>query len=219
MGLLLMLMTIGGLIVAAIILITAFITKRSWLAKFAVGGVAIWFVFYAVMLLGTSLLSTEKTLAMSEPKAFCGFYLDCHVHTAVESVRTVKTIGERTARGMFYVVAVRVSSDARAVPLGLTKPFANVVDDKGHHHHRDIEAELSLAPQPDFADMVGAGESFVKEIVFDLPAGAHNPRLDIREGFGIDHMLEAVLMSDEDSILHRRNYFTLTEQTVTSSVK
>ncbi len=69
--------------------------------NFVVGGVAIWFIFYAAMLFGFSYLSEEKLLALNEPKEYCGFYLDCHLHTSVTNVRTAKQIGNKSAR--FYI--------------------------------------------------------------------------------------------------------------------
>src|SRR5438552_18364364 len=102
MGVLLMLMTIGGLIVAGILLIASLIMKKAWLAKATVGGVAVWFVFYTIMLLGFSLTSKEKVLDQNEPKEYCGFYLDCHMHTEVTSVRTAQQIGDMQSKGSFH---------------------------------------------------------------------------------------------------------------------
>src|SRR5437667_11272121 len=113
MGVLLMLMTIGGLVVAAILLAVSLFTKKTWLTRFTLAGVAVWFVVYAVMLLGFSLTSTEKVLAVDEAKEYCGFYLDCHMHTAVTGVRSAKTIGDKTANGTFYIATVKVFSDAK----------------------------------------------------------------------------------------------------------
>ena len=209
MGVLLMLMTIGGLIVATVLLVVSVVTKKTWLTKFVLGGVAVWFVFYDVMLLGFSLTSEEETLALKEPKAFCGFYLDCHMHTAVSGVRTAKTLGDRTANGEYYIVKVAVFSNAVRATLGLTELGANVIDAAGGHYHRDLKAEAQLPTQPEFEKRIGPEESFEKEIVFDLPFDVQDPRLDLREGFGIDHMLETVLVGDEDSILHKRTYFKL----------
>ena len=219
MGVLLVLMTIGGLIVAAVLFVIALYTGKAWLAKFVVGGVAVWFVFYFVMLLGVSLFSKEKTLALNEPKAFCGFYLDCHMHTAVKGVRTAKTIGNRTAKGEFHIVTVEVCSDAVRATLGLLTVDAHVVDAGNRTYTRDMDAETQLAPQPEFEKQIGPEESFEKEIVFDLPVNVKEPRLDIREGYGIDHAIEAVLIGDEDSIFHARNYFKLSEQNDVAGVK
>ena len=60
MGVLLMLITIGGLVAAGILLAIALIGKKMWLAKFTLGGVAIWFVFYIAMLFGFSFSARRK---------------------------------------------------------------------------------------------------------------------------------------------------------------
>lgn len=209
MGLILMLMTIGAVVIAIAVLTISFVLKAVWLRKFILGGVGLWLIFYTLMLLGTSLFSRERTLAMDEPKEFCGFYLDCHMHTAVKAVRTTKKMGDRTADGEFYIVSVEVFSDAIRAQLALTRPGATVYDASGEHYHRDRQAEALLGAQPAFNKLIGPGESFIKEIVFDLPVDVKDPRLDIREGFGIEHMIEAVLIGDEDSIFHKRTYFKL----------
>ena len=211
MGALLMLMTIGGLVVAAILFGVAWLHESAWLKKFVVGGVAIWFAFYLAMLIGTSLLSTERTIAVGDTdgKAFCGFYLDCHLHTAVLNVTRAKTIGNKNASGEFYVVTVKIFSDARAATLGLLTVDAHVVDAGGKIYSRDIDSEGELSPQPDFEEKIGPGESFEKQIVFDLPANVTDPRLDMREGYGVDHVIEYFLIGDEDSMFHARNYFAL----------
>jgi hypothetical protein len=219
MGVLLMLMTIGGLVVATILLAVSLFTKKTWLTKFTLGGVAVWFVFYAVMLFGFSFASTEKTLAMNEPKEYCGFYLDCHLHTEVKGVRKTKTIGNRTANGEFYIVRVKVFSDAKQAILGLITVDAHVVDASSHDYTRDMLAETQLPLQPEFERQISPVENFEKEIVFDMPSDVRLPRLDIREGYGIDHVIEAVIVGDEDSILHKRNYFSLDEQKQTAYIR
>lgn len=217
MGVLLMLMTIGGLIVAGVLLVIALIAKKTWLRNFVFGGVAVWVVFYAVMLIGFSIFSKERKLAFNEAKAYCGFYLDCHMHTAVTGVRTAKTLGDRTANGEFYIVRVKVFSNAKQATLGLLTVNAQVFDDQNHAYQRDTTAEAKFGEQPPFEKQISPVESFEKEIVFDLPADVKNPRLDLREGYGIDHAIEYVLVDDEDSILHRRSFFKLTDQNETAS--
>jgi hypothetical protein len=214
-----MLMTIGGTIVAAILLAVAVWKKKTWLRNFVVGGVAVWFVFYAVMLLAASFSSKEATLGLNQPKEFCGFYLDCHMHTAVTGVRRAKTIGDRTARGEFYVVKVKVFSDARQATIGLLTVDARVLDENRQEFVRDTEAESRLGEQPPLDERISPVESFEREIVFDLPGGVKNPRLDIREGYGIDHVIESVLIGDEDSIFHKRSLFELEEHNQTAAVK
>lgn len=217
MGVLLMAMTIGGLVVAAVLLIVSIATRKTWLRNFVFGSVAVWFVFYLAMLIGFSVKSEEKQLALNEPKEFCGFYLDCHMHTAVTNVHTAKTIGNKTATGEFYIVTVKVFSDAKQASLGLTTVDAHVVEAGGRSYSRDTDAEAELAPQPAFEKKISPVETFEREIVFDLPDGVVNPRLDIREGNDIDRTLETLLVDDEDSAFHKRSYFQLTKATITAA--
>ncbi len=219
MGLSMMLTTIGGLSLAAILLTFSLYTKTIWLRKFVLGAAAIWLVFYATTLLGVSLASREKTLELNQAKEFCGFYIDCHLHAAVSNVRKTKQIGDKTANEEFYVVSVKVFSDARRATLGLLTVEAKVIDGQNNEYGRDIQAEANLGEQPSFEKRISPAESFEKEIVFDLPTDAENPRLDIREGYGIDHAIEAILIGDEDSFLHKRNYFSLENQAQTANAR
>ncbi len=212
MGVVLLAMTIGGLVVAAIVLVIAYAGKIDWLKTFVLGGIFTWLTGYVILLLVGSIFSVERSLSFGEPKEFCGFYLDCHMHTSVEGVRTAKTIGDRTADGEFYIVKVKVFSDARQATLNLITVDAKVLDDQKRLYHRDLDAEANLGEQPPFEKKLSPSESFEKEVVFDLPADVNTPRLDLREGYGIDHAIEAVLVGDEDSMFHKRNYFNLTPQ-------
>lgn len=216
MGLLMMIATIGGLGLAVILLIVSLWTKSFWLTKFVLGAAAIWLVIYAIALIGVSFSSKEKILGLNEPKAFCGFYIDCHMRTAVTDVRKTKVIGDKIAKGEFYIVRVKVFSDARRTALGLHAPKLEVIDALNRKYQRLVEFET---PDPPFNEKVPAGSAFEKEIVFDLPADVQNPRLDVAEGIGIDKVIEAVLIGDEDSILHKRTFFKLEPPPQTASVK
>ena len=206
MGLLMMLLTIGGLCLAFVLLIVARLTKQVWLSKFVLGAVVVWLVFYTTMLLGVSLASREKTLGINEPKEFCGFYIDCHLHTSVSNLRIAKQFGDKTANGIFYIVKVKIFSDARRAELGLHNPQFEVVDEQ----KRTFEpVEFSIFFGNSFEQKVPPGGSFEGEVIFDLPTDVMNPRLDIAEGIGIDKIIEFVLIGDEDSFLHKRNLFKI----------
>lgn len=219
MSVVLALLTLMGSVVAIVALVGALMTGKTWLRDFLLGGVALWFVLYTVFLFGSSLTSTERELGFNETKAYCGFYIDCHLHTSVTNIRTARKLGDRIASGKFYIVTVKVSSDARREPLGLTTVDAHVVDRRGREYPRHTTAEQQLSPQPEFERLISPGESFEKQIVFDLPIDVERPRLDISEGYAIDRYIEAVLIDDEDSLLHKRRFFRLEEQNMTAGVK
>lgn len=206
MGVLLMLLTIGGLFLAVLLMIVAGVTRQVWLAKFVFGAVGVWFAVYAVLLATVSFFSVEKTLNLNEPKAFCGFYLDCHIHAAVTDVRKTKTFGNKTADGEFYVVRVKIFSDARRAELGLQAPEFEVIDADGRRFKRLADLENS---EPSFDSKIPAGGSFEKEAIFDLPQNVSNPRLDVSEGIGVDKVFETFLIGDEDSLWHKRALFKL----------
>jgi hypothetical protein len=147
---LLLFMTICGSVLAVVLLVYAFWTNKNWLKSFVLGGVVIWFTGYAILLFAASLFSEEKTLKLNEPKEFCGAYLDCHMHTAVTDVRKTKTLGDKTANGEFYVVKVKVFSDAKQASLGLHLIDAKVLDEQKREFPRDLEAEKELGEQPPF---------------------------------------------------------------------
>lgn len=203
MGVLLLAMTLGGLAAAAILITVSFLTKQRWLRNFVVGGVGVWCMFYLALLLGFSLVSEERFLGLHEPKEFCGFYLDCHLHTAVTDVRKAKKIGNKTANGEFYIVTVKVFSNARRATLGFGRLDLHVIDADGRVYRHSPDAE---PPDPWFTRPVPAGGSFERDVVFDLPTDIRDPRLDMQDDKGL---IEKFVIADEDSILHKRAYFRL----------
>lgn len=212
MGLLLLLMTIAGALAALGLLIVSIVQKKAWLRNFVLGALSVWSLFYVAILLGFSLSSEEMELGLNEPKEFCGFYLDCHMHAAVTAVRKTKTIGNYIAEGEFYIVTVKIFSNARQATLGLDAVDAHVVDSSGREYHRDQAAESSLAPQPEFETKISPVQSFEKEIVFDLPLDSRELRLDLSEGSALERTIEKFLVADEDSGFHKRRYFKLTAE-------
>ncbi|MBX7170745.1 MAG: hypothetical protein K1X72_07285 [Pyrinomonadaceae bacterium] len=221
MGVLLMLMTIGGLIAAAILMTVAIWKKLNWLKKFVIGGVAVWFAFYAIALVGFSLTSQEKVLALNEPKEYCGFYLDCHLHTEITDVRTAKNIGDKTANGTFVIAKVKVFSDAKnpAINFRLLEPNAELKDGNGHAYTRNAEAEKLLpTAQIQLNQDIKGRETIEKEIVFDVAEPTKDLKLLITEGYGIDKVIEAVLICDEDSVLHQKTVFKIEPQSQIASI-
>lgn len=221
MGILMMLMTIGGLIVAAILLFISFWKKLSWLKNFVLGGVMVWGVFYAIALFGFSLMSQEKVLSLNEPKAYCGFYLDCHIHTEITDVRTAKIIGDKTANGTFLIAKVKVFSDAKNpnIAFRLLEPNAELHDEGGRIYTRIVEAENQLpTAQNQLNQDVKGKETIEKEIVFDVTEPAKDLKLLITEGYGIDKVIEAILIDDDDSIWHQKTVFNVGTFSQTASL-
>ncbi len=212
MGVIAVLLTIIVGIGLMVLFAFAVVTGRGGLRKIVAVGAFAWCLLYVVALLGFSASSTTKTIAINEPKAFCGFYLDCHLHAVVTGVRTSKSIGTLTADGEFRIVTLKVFSDARnpSIAMRMLEPSARVSDASGRIYDRRTEAEKLLPTAAVSLNQdVKTNEPFEKEIVFDLPENSDAPRLDISEGYGIDKFIEALLIDDEDSLGHKRELFSL----------
>jgi hypothetical protein len=220
MGVLMMMVTIGGTALVIILLIISFIAKKKWLRTFVLGGLGVRFDFYLIALLIVSLVSTEKYLTLNEPKEYCGFYLDCHLHTAVTGVRNAKEIGNVKAQGTFLIVKVKVFSDARNpnITFRLLEPKAQVTEENGSVYTRNAEAENQLpTAQTKLNQDIKGKEMLEKEIVFDIPEPTNKFKLSITEGYGIDKYIEAVLIGDEDSIFHQPTVFKIETGSQTAS--
>ena len=146
-------------------------------------------VGYAGFFLSTSLTSQERVLPVGTAYHFCGFYLDCHLSVAVESVVVTPLAGG----GERYTVQVRFASDARRATMELRHPGATLVDDLG--------AQVEPASGPTGARL-SPDSSMIAEFIFDARTPLVNPRLRMVKGDRIERMAEVFLIGDPDSFLH-----------------
>ncbi|HYV98822.1 MAG TPA: hypothetical protein VE967_15310 [Gemmatimonadaceae bacterium] len=214
MSLLLFIATIGLLGLTGVALVAWKLRGRNVSDLLVTAGIALgaWGAAYATLLVGTSLTSKPRVLSYGETKRYCGFYLDCHLHSAVvgvDSLRLIRTAtAELTAGGLFFIVTVEVSSDARRAPIHFVDPRAVVRAADGRAFARSDMAERALAasgsPSTPIESVVNAGESFRTTLVFDVPADAKGLVLDLTDGYGIDRAIELLLVGDDDSLLHAR---------------
>jgi Domain of unknown function (DUF4352) len=209
-------LTLLGLLVGTIVAVATIARGRPRAARYIALLAGAWIAAYATVLVVTSFASRERLLTVGEAKRFCGFYLDCHMGVAVERVDTTSSMGppgeEMRAGGTFYVVTLRVSSDARRAALHLDKPRVEIVDAEGFRYERSLEAERTLASAQlaDLEQPVNAGESFSRVVVIDVPHGARNPRLHVTMGGPLDRAVELVLIGDEDALFHAPTLHALT---------
>ena len=212
-GALLLAMLIGGLIggeiLARLLPRWGYPKAKRGLRILMLVGVAA----YAGALFTASLTSRERVLARGETLKFCGFYLDCHLGVAVEGVDQQASIGEARASGRFYVIRLRVSSDARQATLHVRKPTFVVVDRAGQTYERAKKAEGLMATDAGdtmLTRAIAAGDSYEIRLVFDLPANVSEPRLKVTDPTGVDRVLEGLVIGDDDSILHKPTTLALT---------
>ena len=197
----------------------AFLAWRSRRARLAAGLIAALAgigALYLVTLVGVSLASQRRVLAPGEIKRFCGVYLDCHLGVSVEEVRTAASVGDpgrqTWAEGRYWIVRLRVSSDARRAMLSPYGLVAVVEDERRRRFGRDLAAERGLlggeADRP-LEQSVEGGGSYTRTLVFDLPSDVPQPLLSVTERALPDVALEWFLIGDEDSLLHQGTLMSL----------
>ena len=217
-----MLLTIFGVPAAVFTCGIALLCRKFWLAKFVAVGLTVWIVSYTALLFGFSLLSAEKVLAVNEPKSYCGFYFDCHLHTVVKKVETADHYLQHKAKGKFYGVVVKVYSDANNpdVWFHLHDPEMVIIDSQGNRFERNERVEDDLYSQPVYlgADING-DRTLEKELVFDIPVTSTGLKMEITEGHPVAKFFEYYLIGDEDSVWHKHTYFDIPEPGETAGVK
>lgn len=168
-----------------------------------------WAALYLGLLLVSSLTSEEVVLDQGERKAFCGFYLDCHIGATVEDVSTSKRLGapgeEVAANGVFHRVTVAFSSDAQQATLSLPGPNAVLMDTQGRRYIRNRAAEQTLSENAEpLPASIQTGQTIPQTFVFDVPPSAEGLKLHVTMGDALERFVEAFLIGDDDSLLHRR---------------
>lgn len=183
-------------------LVLALLLKRPgwahWIARIELAGVAL----YVVVFLGFSLTSRTRELAPGQEKHICE--VDCHLAYAVTGVDTTREYLGRTARGVFFVVTVRVRFDSntiaswrpRDLPLTPNSRTVALVDEQGRRYSASpASLERRLVP----------GESYTTQFVFDIPPDATDLALILASG----DWPTRLMIGHENAFLHGKVLFRL----------
>jgi len=173
---------------------------------------------YLLLLCGVSLASSEKTLPPGGWKYFCE--LDCHIGYSVVGVQTTGVIGpamkQESAHGQFVIVRLKVWFDEHTIsrnrgdgPLTPNTRRIVLVDANRDTYLESSEAVAKLGrPNGDVGPLrqpLHPGQSFAKDLVFDVPRAAPGLRLLITE----DDPETFLVIGHENSLLHRKIYLSL----------
>ncbi len=172
---------------------------------------------YAAIVFAASLTSREVILPHGGKKYFCE--IDCHLACSVERVAKEKAIGtpprDARASGEFYRISLKTWFDESTIstmrpkeaPLYPNPRRVYVMDAAGRRYlpseagQRALE-DMGIASTPLSRPLI-PGESYVTELVFDLPSGVREPRLYV----GDADPVSSILIGHEESPLHRKIWF------------
>lgn len=203
---------------AALVLIQSLIVHKRGRAKFVVLVILLIAGAYLAAILIFSLASHEKLLARGEEKHFCE--IDCHLAYSVANTSQAKTLGnppnQTTAQGTYTVVTIKTRFDETTTSLsrgnGLLYPNSRsltLVDDRGNKYYPSTEGLRALGAAQTSGTPLTAplrpGDSYISEVVFDLPADVKATTLLINEGEWVTRFV----IGHENSPLHRKIRFQL----------
>jgi hypothetical protein len=159
---------------------------------------------YAMLLPMDGMISGGRLLQPGEEKLFCG--LDCDLAVSVASVERSAEIGPPgrpgRPRGTFYVVGVKIRSDAVRVTMDPSRLGAWIVDDEGRRYPPRRPDDDPAAP---LFCPVAPGQWYILDLLFDVPADLHAPRLLVGVNGGFGRMIPGA----ENALFHRRTMHRL----------
>jgi hypothetical protein len=191
-----------GAAVSAVVLAACYLVARGMKresmarlsARLLLGGIGA----YALLLLGASVTSRNRTLAIGTEKHICE--IDCHLAYAVVGEKA-ETLAEGHVR---LTVTVRARFDEetisarrpRTATLTPNSRYVALVDAGGHQYPGSTDGlKRPLVP----------GESYTTDLVFDVPADARDLRLVLRN----NDAETAFIIGHENSLLHGKTTFSL----------
>ena len=206
--------------ICALIILFALATRKKWLGIVAGSLASVLATLYLLALLGVSLTSHEKLLAPGERKYFCE--IDCHLAYSVAGVEERAVLGDELhqtqSNGRFIIVHLQTWFDPGTISPnrgnGELAPASRrvfLIDAAGRHFTVSTQAQSVLAKfHPESSSLarpLRPGESYVSDLVFDVPASVQSPHLFVGDNYVLP---DEFLIGHEDSFLHKKIYLALT---------
>jgi len=211
--------TAAFLAIAGAAALVAFWMRKKWIG---IGATLLAFALtcgYALVLVGVSLTSHEKTLAPGENKYFCE--MDCHIAYSVVNFAEAKALGDKSqqtlASGRFVIVRLKTWFDPSTIsahrgdsPLAPNPRHPVLVDAAGQQFPQSSQGQAALAKvrgaTTPMSQLLRPGESYVTDLVFDVPVTSRDLRLFVGDDLA---MPDRVLIDHENSPLHKKIFLAL----------
>jgi hypothetical protein len=212
-----------GIITGLILVFFGTVRKAKLLTKCGGALVLLCATGYGMLLLGTGILSSDKTLAEGEWKYFCE--PDCHIAYSVASVQTVAELGTEAnpyqANGQYVLVRLKSWFDEKSVskfrgngPLTPVPRVVSLVDITGRRFPAESKPSVMGDVSTPLTEPVRPGESYLTTFVFDVPKDARDLRLLITD----DDPISVVTIDHENSPFHGKIYLSLRPSTRTTAL-
>ena len=204
--------------ISSAVLLYGAVRRSEFFAKLGAGAMVTVVVGYFTLLGGVSFASGEKVLPPGGRKYFCE--LDCHLAYSIVGIQTVSALGpemqQSMAQGKFVIVLVKTWFDENSIspsrgngPLTPNRRKVLLEDDRGRSFLPSPEGQIVFAringPSNPLTQPLHPGESYITDLVFDVPKDAQNLRLLITE----DDPETRFVIGHENSLYHKKIYLSL----------
>lgn len=179
-----------------------FLLRRQWRrARHVALALFSCVVLYGAVLVSVSLFSPERVLTMHQDRCFDDWCL------SVERVVQQPTVGAAPtvvrAHGAFYLVTVRVSSQAKAISQRALDAQVSLLDARGQCFDPSAPGQQALDATGQggqaLSSELAPGGSFTRIIVFDLPKGSSHLALVVTHR----QFPDLLVIGSEQSFLHK----------------
>ncbi len=212
LGMVAFLATALAIIVGAVLILSALLGRRPGRARRILRVLLIWIGVYAIALFAVSLASRPQFL---EPGVERCYDEMCY---SVQDVAVSPAAADATpgpaGQSKHYVIVIRLRSAARRAAQRPSLPDLYVVDAMGRRFAGFVNAGTLDGFEPGqpvsgrdlWNEPIAPGAEVLRTVAIELPAGDQQPGLVITEGIG---PLSAMIIGDENSILHAKTQFVL----------
>lgn len=204
--------------VSFLVLVYGAVRRSGFFTRLGGGAMLAIVAGYFLLLTGVSFASSEEVLPAGSWKYFCE--IDCHIAYSLVGAQTTAALGPEmqqvSAQGKFVVVRVKTWFDERSIsahrgngPLTPNGRKVVLVDDAGQRFAPSQDGQMALARLTSSAtpltQALRPGESYMTDLVFDVPRDAHKLRLLITE----DDPETRLVIGHENSLFHKKIYIGL----------
>ncbi len=190
----------AGLALSTLAIVVACFVRKLRVAQLLFKITALGAMAYVVLLLTFAWASHDYVLTPGQEKYFCE--IDCHLAYSVVQVKT-----EPAGRGQTYTITLRTRFDETTIspqrpkdaPLTPNPRRVELIDARGERWPLSTSTGVALTTP------LRPGDTYLTELLFQVPAQAHGLRLLLTS----NGWPERLLIGDEQSPFHAKTWFAL----------
>jgi hypothetical protein len=196
-----------GFIVRILYLLAGKRAKKAWRATELLG---VLLAGYFVVLVAVSLVAPRKLIPMGEDRCFDDWCIGADTLTVSPTIGS--GAGLARASGIFYIVTLKVSSQARGITQRAKEAAVIAVDERGSRYSPSSDGQAAYdaanGKGPAITSELGPGAFFTTTVVFDIPIQVAQLGLKVEHGVWPGRLI----IGDSESFFHKSTLIMLSNR-------